>query len=100
MVLYPETQKRAQAELDHIVGGSRLPTFEDRNRLPYINAMVKELLRWHPIAPMGVPHMSTEDDLYEGYLIPKGSILLPNVWSVLVKVVPSKITDFLQGVHP
>jgi len=41
---------------------------------------VKEVLRWHPVAPMGLPHTSTEDDICEGYLIPKGAMLLPNIW--------------------
>ncbi|KAH9987341.1 cytochrome P450 [Russula vinacea] len=62
MVAYPETQARAHAELDAIVGRARLPTFADYPRLPYIRAMVKEVLRWRPAGPLGVPHRSTEDD--------------------------------------
>ena len=80
MGAYPETQARAQAELDAVVGRARLPTFADFPHLPYVRAMVKEVLRWRPVGPMGVPHVSTEDDWYEGMFIPKGTICIPNVW--------------------
>ena len=80
MALFPEAQRKAQEEIDRVVGTDRLPTFEDRENLPYVDALVKEALRWHPVVPMGVPHVTTEDDIYEGYFIPKGSILLPNIW--------------------
>ena len=53
LVLYPEVQKRAQAELDSVISRDRLPTYDDRPRLPYIEAMSKELLRWHMVTPMG-----------------------------------------------
>jgi cytochrome P450 len=80
MLAYPETQARAQAELDAVVGRSRPPTFADYSSLPYIRAMVKEVLRWRPSGPMGLPHQVTEDDWYEGMFIPKGAICIPNVW--------------------
>ena len=66
MVAYPETQKRAQAELDSIVGRDRVPTFSDFEHLPYIRGMVKEALRWHPIDPVGLPHRVIQDDWYKG----------------------------------
>lgn len=53
MAMYPEVQKKAQAELDSRVGGSRLPSFADRKDLPYINAVLKETLRWHTTVPQG-----------------------------------------------
>ena len=53
LVLYPDVQKRAQAELDAIVGRDRLPTFDDRPRLPYIEAICREVLRWHVVEPIG-----------------------------------------------
>lgn len=80
MALTPEVQIKAQDEIDRVVGTGRLPTLADRNRLPYVSAVVKEVFRWHPVVPMGVPHMSTADDMYDGYYIPKGSILMPNIW--------------------
>ncbi|KAE8361460.1 cytochrome P450 [Aspergillus caelatus] len=82
MVLNPDVQKRAQEEIDRVVGTSRLPDLSDRDNLPYINAVVKEVLRWHPVTPLGVSHASSEDDTYKGYLIPKGAILVPNIWAI------------------
>ena len=79
MLAYPEVQVRAQAELDEVVGFARPPTFADLPSLPYIRAMVKEVLRWSPSVPFGVPHASSTDDWYEGMFIPKGTIILPNM---------------------
>ena len=80
MTLFPEVQRKAQEEIERVVGNDRLPGFDDRENLPYVDACVKEALRWHPVAPMGVPHQTTEDDIYEGYYIPKGALILPNIW--------------------
>ncbi|KAI1373868.1 putative cytochrome P450 oxidoreductase OrdA-like protein [Hypoxylon crocopeplum] len=80
MTVYPEVQQKAQEEIGRVVGQDRLPTIADREHLPYIEATVKEVLRWHPVAPMALPHTSTEDDICEGYFIPKGSMLFANVW--------------------
>lgn len=82
MILYPDTQRKAQEELDEVVGRQRAPTFEDRERLPYICAMIKELLRWRPPGPLGVPRGMWVDDWYDGYLIPKGSLIIPNYWAM------------------
>ena len=57
MVTYPEAQKRAQEELDNVVGRDRMPTFADRDSLPFIQACVREPLRWQTVAPVGVPHV-------------------------------------------
>jgi cytochrome P450 len=80
MLAYPEVQARAQAELDAVVGRTRLPTFADYPHLPYIRATVKETLRWRPVDPVGLPHRSIEDDWYEGMFIPKGTVCIANVW--------------------
>jgi len=82
-VLFPEVQKRAQAELDAVVERDRLPTFDDRPRLPYIEAICRELLRWQMVVALGVPHASTKDDVYRGFFIPKGAVLVANAWAVL-----------------
>ena len=55
MALYPEVQKKAQAEIDAVVGPNRLPEFYDRPSLPYINAVVKESSRWNLVIPLGRP---------------------------------------------
>ncbi|KAI0051065.1 cytochrome P450 [Auriscalpium vulgare] len=80
MVAYPEAQRRAQEELDLVVGQGRLPTFADYPHLPYIRAMVKETLRWRPNLPLAIPHAATEDDWYEGMFIPKGTLCFGNVF--------------------
>ncbi|KAF8513275.1 cytochrome P450 [Gautieria morchelliformis] len=91
MVLHPEVQTRAQAELDALLGpagggsAERLPEFKDREEggTPYLEAVVSEILRWNPVTPLGVAHAVMEDDEYEGYYIPKGTVLLPNQWALL-----------------
>lgn len=90
MALYPEVQRKAQEEIERVLRAGRLPTMADRSRLPYINAIVKEVLRWHPVAPMAIPHMSTEDDTWGKYFIPKGSVILPNIWLV-IRYTPSNL---------
>ncbi|KAF8503337.1 cytochrome P450 [Russula emetica] len=80
MIAHPEMQKRAQDELDAVVGRDRIPAFSDAPNLPYIQALVKESLRWRPPLPLGIPHTTTEDDWYEGMFIPKGTICLVNLW--------------------
>ncbi|KZT21922.1 cytochrome P450 [Neolentinus lepideus HHB14362 ss-1] len=83
MMLFPEVQKRAQEEIDRVVGNERLPDFIDREKLPYITALMKEVLRWHPPAPTGIPHMLREDDTYKGYHLPKGAVVMGNIWAIL-----------------
>ena len=99
MILYPEAQRRAQEEIDRVVGPDRLPEFADREDLPHINAIFKECLRcvckfalrtilhrlyprWQSVLPIGVPHLLTEDDVYNGYFVPAGSIVAANQWCV------------------
>ncbi|KAI0060742.1 cytochrome P450 [Artomyces pyxidatus] len=83
MTMYPEVQKKCQAEIDSIVGTDRLPTFSDRDSLPYIATMIKEVIRWGPTTPLGAPHCLERDDVHDGYFIPKGSIILANIWHFL-----------------
>ncbi|KAK6334214.1 hypothetical protein TWF696_002715 [Orbilia brochopaga] len=81
MSLFPEVQRKAQEEIDRVVGGpgARLPGFDDRENLPYVEAVLKETWRWMPIASLGLPHTSNEEDEFHGYRIPKGSIILPSI---------------------
>ncbi|KIP12644.1 hypothetical protein PHLGIDRAFT_61362 [Phlebiopsis gigantea 11061_1 CR5-6] len=83
MILYPEVQTRAHAELDSVLGSERLPDFSDRDSLPYINALCSEVLRWLPVTPLALAHKTTEDDTYNGFFIPKGTIVQPNSWRLL-----------------
>ncbi|KAJ6508848.1 cytochrome P450 [Mycena sanguinolenta] len=82
MALYPESQKKAQTEIDTVVGSNRLPEFEDRASLPYVEALYRETMRWRPALPLSVPHASNEDDTYNGYFIPKGTTVIGNIWAM------------------
>ncbi|KAK7471918.1 hypothetical protein VKT23_000020 [Stygiomarasmius scandens] len=83
MTLYPQIQKKAQDEIDHVLGTeiqgiNRLPEIEDRENLPFVECVFQETLRWFPVLSIGVPHRSLEDDIYKGMFIPKGSIIFAN----------------------
>ncbi|KIY65143.1 cytochrome P450 [Cylindrobasidium torrendii FP15055 ss-10] len=82
MSLYPEVQVRAQEEIDAVVGRDRLPNASDAATLPYVSAIVKETLRWRPIAPLGIPRRAAEDNWYNGYLIPRDTIVVANLWAM------------------
>ncbi|KAH9478384.1 Cytochrome P450 monooxygenase 208 [Psilocybe cubensis] len=72
MAVNPNVMKKAQSEIDTVIGLNRLPTFEDRDSLPYIEAIYREVLRSLPPLPLGGPHTTIQDDHYKGYFIPKG----------------------------
>jgi cytochrome P450 len=80
----PSFIPRAQAELDAVVGSGRLPEFSDLEKLPYIECIIEECFRWRHLAPGGVPHSNTRDDYYNGYLIPKGAVIVP-VYDAMMK---------------
>jgi len=80
MLLFPEVQKRAQEEIDQVLDSgkyARLPIFQD---LPFVSALVLEVLRWGGILPLGAPRRAQQQDIYEGYVIPKDTTILPNIW--------------------
>ncbi|TFK46242.1 cytochrome P450 [Heliocybe sulcata] len=83
MALYPEVQAKGRAEIDRVVGDRRLPQLSDQQDLPYIEAIMREVLRWNPVAPLGVPHLSTQDDIYRDRFIPSGAIVMSNIWAML-----------------
>ncbi|KAH9917082.1 cytochrome P450 monooxygenase [Fomitopsis serialis] len=86
IVLYPEALRKAQDEIDRVVGNDRIPDLCDRNSLPYLDCMLREVYRWHCPGPLGayhvtrIPHALSEEDEYRGYKIPKGCIIIPNMW--------------------
>ncbi|THU98377.1 cytochrome P450 [Dendrothele bispora CBS 962.96] len=83
MVCYPSVQRKAQEELDRVVGHGRLPNHNDKPDLPYITAIMYEVLRTQPVNPLGLAHYTTEDDYYKGYFIPKNSVVHANGWAIL-----------------
>lgn len=83
VVRNPVYQRRAQEELDRVIGPDRLPDFADREALPYIEALIRETYRKYPIGPLGIPHTAQEDDVYDGMEIPKGAIIVPVIWSMM-----------------
>ncbi|KAG6875506.1 hypothetical protein C0992_003556 [Termitomyces sp. T32_za158] len=82
MLAFPACQSKAQQEINSVIGSERLPEFEDRKDLPYVEAVLKETLRWHAAVPLGIPHRCTEDDVYRGMLIPKGSLVISNIRAI------------------
>jgi cytochrome P450 len=76
----PEVCKRAQDEIDNVTGGDRLPEYHDRPSLPYVEAIYREVMRWRPPFPLGVAHSVTEDDIYDGYFIPKGQFFVQRIF--------------------
>ncbi|KAJ1306347.1 hypothetical protein OPQ81_007354 [Rhizoctonia solani] len=82
MVLYPDVKKKAQEEIDSVLGSTRLPKIEDKDQLGYVDRIVQETLRWAPVTPLAVPHACFQDDTYEGYHIPKGAIVIGNAWAI------------------
>ncbi len=64
MTLFPDKQKKAQEEISRVVGSARLPDFNNRESLPYVDCLLKEVHRLNPVGPLAVPHKSTKDDSY------------------------------------
>jgi len=83
MLMNPAAQDQAQEEIDRVIGTDRLPTFDDESKLPFVSALSKEVFRWQQVAPFAIPHRLMEDDIYNGYFIPKDSIVLGNAWAIL-----------------
>ena len=102
MILQPDAQRKAQAELDAVLGFCTAPRLADRSRLPFMEALISEIFRAYTIGPIGMshlrtncvlrsihyfsglPHVAAEDDVHNGFFIPKDSIIFTNNWSVFV----------------
>ncbi|KAA1469172.1 cytochrome P450 [Dentipellis sp. KUC8613] len=82
MARHPDIQHRAQEEIKSVVGSERLPSLEDRASLPYVNALIKETMRFHVATPLAIARRTMQEDTYRGYHIPANTIVLPNVWSL------------------
>ncbi|RPD65433.1 cytochrome P450 [Lentinus tigrinus ALCF2SS1-6] len=82
MLQHPEVAKKAQKEIETVVGADRFPTFADRVSLPYVDAVMSEVLRWGTPVPLGLPHRLMEDDIYNDMHIPRGTLVFGNVWNM------------------
>ncbi|KAM6262222.1 cytochrome P450 2J2-like [Porphyrio hochstetteri] len=83
MAIHPEIQARVQAEIDAVIGQARRPALEDRSNMPYTNAVIHEVQRKSNIIPFNVPRLTVKDTVLDGFHIPKGTVLLPNLTSVM-----------------
>ncbi|QGA15047.1 hypothetical protein EYB26_002703 [Talaromyces marneffei] len=82
LLLNPAAAKRAQQEIDTIVGPDRLPQVDDAPEMPFMEALIEEVLRWQPVTPLGAPHSTDTDQEYMGYRIPRGSIIMQNYYGM------------------
>ncbi|KAM4548805.1 cytochrome P450 2J4-like [Odontesthes bonariensis] len=83
MIYYPDIQEKVQAEIDAVVGSSRQPSMTDRENMPYTDAVIHEIQRMGDIIPLNVAHMASRDTTLDKYSIPKGTMILPTLHSVL-----------------
>ncbi|EDW14395.1 probable cytochrome P450 304a1 [Drosophila mojavensis] len=82
LMLYPEVTKRIQREIDEVVGCGRLPDLEDRQKMPYTEATIRETMRIETLVPSDVPHKALEDTELMGYRIPKDTIVVPSLYAM------------------
>ncbi|KAH8880599.1 cytochrome P450 [Thozetella sp. PMI_491] len=82
LMQHKDIQRKAHEEIDHVLGGNRLPEWDDIPQLTYMNRILQETYRMNPLSPLGIPHASIADDVYEGMFIPKGTIVYQNVWAM------------------
>uniref|UniRef100_A0A8C2EK70 Cytochrome P450, family 2, subfamily U, polypeptide 1 n=1 Tax=Cyprinus carpio TaxID=7962 RepID=A0A8C2EK70_CYPCA len=82
MSLYPDVQEKVQQEIDAVVGSERVPSLTDKGNLPYTEATIMEVQRMTVVVPLSIPHMASETTEFRGYTIPKGTVIIPNLWSV------------------
>ncbi len=83
MCVFRDVQQKAHEELDSVVGQNRVPDWADESSLPYVKAIISEVLRWRTVTILGgIPHAPIQDDEYRGYFIPKGTAITGNVWAI------------------
>ncbi|XP_069606901.1 cytochrome P450 2G1-like [Ranitomeya imitator] len=83
MIQYPYIQEKVQREIDIVIGPTRMPGISHRTQMPYTNAVVHEIMRYVDLVPMALPHKVSEDTVFRGFMIPKGTTVLPILASVL-----------------
>ncbi|XP_051021581.1 cytochrome P450 2U1 [Acomys russatus] len=82
MSLNPSVQKKVHEEIEKVIGHDRVPSLTDKAQMPYTEATIMEVQRLSMVVPLAIPHMTSEETVLQGYTIPKGTVVLPNLWSV------------------
>ncbi|TQD84100.1 hypothetical protein C1H46_030340 [Malus baccata] len=82
LMRHPQVMKKVQKELENVVGLNRMVEESDLEKLEYLDMVVKETLRLHPVAPLLVPHAAIEDCIVDGYHVPKKSLVIINAWAI------------------
>ncbi|KAJ7640502.1 cytochrome P450 [Mycena polygramma] len=82
LVAYPDAQRKAHDEIDRVVGEDRMPTLDDIEQMPFIRAMILETHRFRPVTPLLIPHATSKQEEYRGYIIPKGATIMVNLWGI------------------
>ncbi|THV01080.1 cytochrome P450 [Dendrothele bispora CBS 962.96] len=82
LMAFPEAQKRAHEELDRVVGEGRAPRLDDFDNLPYCQALINEIHRFRPVAPLGMPHATSKEVRYRNYVLPRGTVVFVNIWGI------------------
>ncbi|XP_036407372.1 cytochrome P450 2U1-like [Megalops cyprinoides] len=82
MCMYPDIQEKVQVEIDSVIGPDRVPSLTDKARLPFTEATIMEVQRMTVVVPLAIPHMASQTTVFRNYTIPKGTVILPNLWSV------------------
>lgn len=82
LTMNPEIQKKVQDEIDAVIGAERLPSYNDRTKMPYTEATIMEVYRMSSAIPLSIPHRNREEVRIQGHNIPKGTMVIPNLWSV------------------
>ncbi|NP_001254680.1 cytochrome P450 2E1 precursor [Callithrix jacchus] len=83
LMKYPEIEEKLHEEIDRVIGPSRIPAVKDRLEMPYMDAVVHEIQRFINLVPSNLPHEATRDAIFRGYVIPKGTVIIPSLDSVL-----------------
>ncbi|XP_057593282.1 cytochrome P450 2E1-like isoform X2 [Hippopotamus amphibius kiboko] len=83
LMKYPEVEEKLHEEIDRVIGPSRIPAVKDRLDMPYLDAVVHEIQRFIDLVPSNLLHEATRDTMFRGYVIPKGTVIIPTLDSVL-----------------